>query len=518
MPSSAPFEERYSEVRHLEDRVLVFAPSYQDASVTRSFLKEAGIIAEGIPTLLQLTEAITDGCGVVVLAEETLGPGAISHLQGTLSRQPSWSEIPIILITSTGEASRNLLQQLRLFGPTTNISLLERPFRPITLVNTVRAAMRSRERQYEVRDLLEERETVLKSINDAFLILDADWTITYVNEKGAEIAQKSVVEMLGAPFWEVFPRLVDSVVERELKQAFLNQQFTHFEFHDDETARWFDLRIYPSPKGISLLAAEITERKKVEEDLRAAKERLGQLNQDLEKRVQERTSQLTETNEQLEAFVYSIAHDLRAPLRAMQGYSSLLRTEYASQLDASAQLYADRIIRSAESMDRLVIDLLAYGRVARAELQLAPVELEKAWSIALNQCQQEILSQEAKVETLGPLPRVQAHETTLGQVLLNLLNNAIKFVPPGRKPHVRLSAQQIKNQVRVTVEDNGIGIEPNHQQRVFRVFERLNGTDYPGTGIGLSIVRKGVERMGGKVGLESTPGQGSRFWIELPSA
>jgi signal transduction histidine kinase len=116
----------------------------------------------------------------------------------------------------------------------------------------------------------------------------------------------------------------------------------------------------------------------------------------------------------------------------------------------------------------------------------------------------------------GPLPKVRAHEATLTQILANLLSNALKFVAPGTRPSVRFWAEDRGNQARLWLQDNGIGIPQREQERVFRVFERLNGTRYPGTGIGLSIVRKGSERMAGKTGLESEPGQGTRFWIELP--
>lgn len=169
-------------------------------------------------------------------------------------------------------------------------------------------------------------------------------------------------------------------------------------------------------------------------------------------------------------------------------------------------------------MDRLILDLLAFGRVARAEIELAPVEVQHAWTTALTQTAAHIEQMHADIETIGPLPVVRAHEATLGQVLANLLSNALKFVASGVRPRVVFRSETRGDHVRLWLEDNGIGIAPELHDRVFRVFERLHGTRYPGTGIGLSIVRKGIERMGGKVGLESHPGQGSRFWIELQKA
>jgi signal transduction histidine kinase len=136
----------------------------------------------------------------------------------------------------------------------------------------------------------------------------------------------------------------------------------------------------------------------------------------------------------------------------------------------------------------------------------------------LSRQQGTIQEKNARVECSGPWPRVLAHEPTLAQVLINLTSNALKFVRPGALPLVRLRAEEAAQFIRVWVEDNGVGIAPGHQDQIFRLFTRLNGEKYPGTGIGLAIVQKGVERMGGRVGVESVADQGSRFWFELRKA
>ena len=236
---------------------------------------------------------------------------------------------------------------------------------------------------------------------------------------------------------------------------------------------------------------------------------------DLERLVAERTVKLTETNAQLETLVYSIAHDLRAPLRSLQSFAGLLLEEHQSGGSENAQAYAKRIARAAGAMDALVTDLLAYGRIARSELELKRVQVLPAWRAALAQFEADISARGARIETALSFPAVQAHEGMLIQVLANLLGNALKFVPPGQAPQVSFRAEEFGRTVRLWVEDNGIGIAPHHQERIFRVFERLHGREYGGTGIGLSIVRKGVERMGGKVGVISAEGTGARFWIEL---
>jgi signal transduction histidine kinase len=260
----------------------------------------------------------------------------------------------------------------------------------------------------------------------------------------------------------------------------------------------------------------ISQQRQDHEALRETKEELSIVNAELEKRVEERTAQLRATNEQLETFVYSAAHDLRSPLRSINAYSQLLIDDHAAVLPERPRQLLERIHASSEFMDKLLLDLLAFGRTARSEMELGPVEVQAAWERAVFQSETQIQQTQARIQVAGPLPKVRAHEATLTQILANLLSNALKFVAPGTRPSVRFWAEDRGNQARLWLQDNGIGIPQREQERVFRVFERLNGTRYPGTGIGLSIVRKGSERMAGKTGLESEPGQGTRFWIELP--
>lgn len=236
----------------------------------------------------------------------------------------------------------------------------------------------------------------------------------------------------------------------------------------------------------------------------------------LEDQVRERTATLEERNEELEAFGYSISHDLRAPLRTMQGFSEALLEDFGDKLDPTGRDYAERIVAGSRRMDELIRDLLAYSRVSRGELQLMPVALRPLADTALAELETTLRARAATVRVAETLPVVQGHAGTLSQVFANLLGNALKFVPENRPPVIDIVTDRQNGMVRVWVIDNGIGIATEHRDRIFRVFERLHSTEeYPGTGIGLAIVRKAMERMGGKVGVDSTPGQGSRFWIEL---
>ncbi|BDP41410.1 hypothetical protein DAETH_13790 [Deinococcus aetherius] len=257
---------------------------------------------------------------------------------------------------------------------------------------------------------------------------------------------------------------------------------------------------------------DITARKRAERELE-------ELNRTLERRVRERTRELSAQGEELEAFAYTVAHDLRAPLRSISGFASAVTQDYAPLLDEDGRDMLGRIRASAERMDELIRDLLAYSHLGRAELRPGPVSLDGVFGSILAGLRAEVEAGGAEVDLAGPLGTVWGHEATVWQVAANLLGNALKFVAPGVRPRVRVWAETRGGLRRVWVEDNGIGVDVRHEQRIFRVFERLHTLEaYPGTGVGLAIVRKGLERMNGRVGVRPREGGGSRFWFELPLA
>jgi PAS domain S-box-containing protein len=284
----------------------------------------------------------------------------------------------------------------------------------------------------------------------------------------------------------------------------------------DGKYRWFLSRAVPIRDSAGKIQLWFGTNTDVTEQ-REAREALARSHDDLEKRVTERTASLTEAIAQMEEFSYSVSHDLRAPVRAMQGYAQATLEDYGDILHDQGREYLNHIVRSAERMDRLVRDLLTYSRLARSELELQPVSLDRLVRDIVSHYP-EMQQPKAEIITRGTLHSVIAHEPSLTQALSNLLSNAVKFVAPGVKPEVELYSEQQGARLRLWVHDNGIGIKPEYRGRLFGLFERIhNGKYYEGTGIGLAIVRKSVERMGGRVGMESN-GKGSKFWIELPSA
>jgi signal transduction histidine kinase len=228
--------------------------------------------------------------------------------------------------------------------------------------------------------------------------------------------------------------------------------------------------------------------------------------------------EIDERNSELDTFSRSVAHDLRAPLRAIRGLSELIREENAGRiLDARGQEWLGRIVQAADRMHALIDGVLSYARISRGNLPIETVELGSMVREVLNDLSAELESRRAVVEVAPDLPAVRASSVALRQALANLLSNAVKFVAPGVAPRVRVEAERRGDRAVVSIADNGIGIPAALQGRLFQPFSTLLGPGDPnsGVGIGLSIVKKAVDRMGGRLGLESEPGRGSRFWLEL---
>jgi signal transduction histidine kinase len=238
-----------------------------------------------------------------------------------------------------------------------------------------------------------------------------------------------------------------------------------------------------------------------------------------EEALREGAARLEEALVELNTFAYSVAHDLRGRLRAIAGYSEMIQEDYARALAPGASEYIARITENARRMDKLILDLLTYSRLSREPMPSMPVDLGAILSQVLARFEPEFRQIGVRVDVGGPFPAVLAHPGSLDLVIFNLVSNAVKFVSPGTPPQIRIFSQEKGERVRLWVEDNGIGIAPQHQERIFGVFQQLHVTsEFSGTGIGLAIVKRVIERMGGGVGVESEPGEGSRFWIELKLA
>jgi PAS domain S-box-containing protein len=367
---------------------------------------------------------------------------------------------------------------------------------------------------------------LFEAAHDGILILDPDTRkIIDVNPFLVEFLGYTRDEFIGKELFEI-GLLKD---ETASQAAFRELRVTGFIRYEDLPLRTKDGRsvdvefvsnIYQEgdQQVIQCNIRDISARKISEDELRKTKEKLAKHAGELESIVTFRTAELRLSNMQLETFVYSIAHDLRAPLRTMQGFAQLLAQEHATNLNQQGREYANFINAAAQTMDHLLADLLAFSHISQQKIELLPVALDDVIQDVLSACQLDINKSQARIKAIAPWPTVMAHATTLRQVLVNLLGNALKFVAT-EAPQIRLwSEERPGGTVRIWVEDNGIGIPLEFQEKIFQVFQRLHTTSYAGTGIGLAIVQKGMERMSGLVGVVSSPGEGSKFWIELVKA
>ena len=248
-----------------------------------------------------------------------------------------------------------------------------------------------------------------------------------------------------------------------------------------------------------------------------AKEALDLLNAELEKRISARTAALGAKSRELETFAYSVAHDLKAPLRGIDGYSRLLMEDHLDKLDDEGRMFVETIHNSSNEMGQLIDDLLDYSRLERRELQTNRIELRPLVDSTLQSKRREVTDREIDfvVEVNGC--SVIADTSGLTQSLNNYLDNAIKFTGRIAHPRIEIGSRETEKTCVLWVKDNGVGFDMKYHNRIFEIFQRLNrNEEYPGTGIGLAIVRKAMERMGGKAWAESEVGKGATFYLEIP--
>lgn len=255
---------------------------------------------------------------------------------------------------------------------------------------------------------------------------------------------------------------------------------------------------------------DITAHKEAEEALRRAKEDLARANEHLELKVQERTARLHDLVEDLEHFSFTITHDLKSPLRAMRGWAEIAASDCKPKGVKEALA---KISTAAERMEGLITNALDYSRTVRQEFRLTAVDTGALLRRMLDS-HPELQTLKAHIRVKGQMPVVLGNEAGVTQCFSNLLGNAGKFVKSGDRPEIRVWAEERDGWARIWIQDKGIGISKEMLPRVFDMFSR-GSQDYEGTGIGLALVRKVTQRMGGRVGVESEEGKGSRFWIEL---
>ena len=367
--------------------VLVHAPYGRDAALISQFLERAGISPTISPTVESLCSALGESTGAALISDQSLTRRNVSAIGAVLGEQPPWSDLPLIVTISGGEATKMSQWRLDLLKPLGNISLLERPLRAATLVSAVKTALRARSRQYQLRDNFAERERLL----------------------------------------------------RELERS----------------------------------------------------------------------------NRELDQFAHIVSHDLQTPIRAVRAFSELLAQHYAEQMDTTADGFIRVIQDGAATMEALVRTLLNYASVGHNSMNVSNVSLTEVVGAVVTMLQPTIRELRAEV-SYGDLPIIDCDPVLIRQIIQNLVGNALKYSDPKVPARIHISAQQTGRQCIVSVRDNGPGIAPEHHERVFLPLKRLHGKEIPGTGMGLALCRKIVERHGGEIWLNSEIGRGATFSFSLP--
>jgi PAS domain S-box-containing protein len=373
------------------------------------------------------------------------------------------------------------------------------------------------------RDITDRREAELRyrmlieGVTDyAIYSLDRNGNITSWNSGAQRIKKYTAEEILGQHFSRFYTK-EDADAGLPAKVLEIAATTGHFEgegwrVRKDGSRFWSSVVITPlrdddgEMMGYSKITRDVTDRMELLQKIQHHAD-------ELELRVVERER----TNAELEAFSYSVSHDLRSPIRAIEGFTDIVLTDFGGQLPPPVVELLQNVAESATRMNRLVEDLLNYSRLGRIEVDPVPVNVADAVKAACVQVD-EGLRGNIKTSVDHSLT-ISANLAMLTQTLFNLINNGLKFYPPGQTPHVDVTAHRDGRNIVIEIRDEGIGIAPQHVERIFQVFERLHTVEaYPGTGIGLAIVKRGIKRIGGKVWVESTPGKGSSFFISLPAA
>jgi PAS domain S-box-containing protein len=374
-------------------------------------------------------------------------------------------------------------------------------------------------------DLEQQKEwfrVTLTSIGDGVIVTDKEGRVVFMNHEAEKLTGWTAVESLLTPLPTVFrlihertrEKMADSVsqVFRENRVVGASKLAVLVSRSGEECPIEDTAAPIRGPNGETLGVVLVFHNAT---DIRQAQQALRIHSDELERKVGERTANLRQAVNQLETFSYTVSHDLRSPLRAMQGFAVAALDEYGDKLDEQGREYLTRIKNAAERLDRLIQDLLSYSRLSRSEAPLADLDLDRMMRDIIDNYP-NLRSPAAEVRIDGTLPHVWGHESALTQVIANLLGNAAKFVRPGTVAQIKVWAESAGNRMRLWIEDNGIGIDPQDAERIFSMFVRVNESSlYGGTGVGLAIVKKAVDAMHGAVGVESGKEGGARFWVEL---
>lgn len=510
-----------SKLPNLNSKILLVDDNADMRDYVRRLLSpqyEVEAVSDGLAALASVRHAVPDLILTDVMMPHLDGFGLLRELRS----HPDTREISIILLSArAGEEAR--VEGLAAGAD----DYLTKPFSARELLARVEACLKLAQLRQEATQQeqtlrreaetsKQQVETILSSIRDGFYVLDRDWRFTYVNDRIYEMVGIRREAMLGQSIWELFADLIDTEIYRQFQQTMTQRVFNQAEYFYPTLNRWYDHRVYPSEQGITVFAADITDRKVAELE----RERLLESEQQARSMAESAREEAQAANRIKDEFLAVLSHELRSPLNPILGWAKLLKT---GNLDAAKTSQAlTTIERNAKLQSELIEDLLDISRILQGKLRLnvSPIDLTTTIRGAIETVR---LAAEAKsialeAELDANVGQVAGDSTRLQQVVWNLLSNAVKFTPNGGQVAVRLV--QVDNQAQITVTDNGKGIPANFLPYVFDYFRQEDGATtrkFGGLGLGLAIVRHLVELHGGTVQAESGgEGLGATFTVRLP--
>jgi PAS domain S-box-containing protein len=373
----------------------------------------------------------------------------------------------------------------------------------------------------ELHELNNDFVTLLESTGDFVYFKDRDNRFRFCSQTMANITgHRSWRDMIGKDDFEVFPEETARIYREEEQpifnegKALLNKVDPYFDTQGER--RWVNTNKWPvfddngAVVGIFGISRDVTE-------LKVAEEKLNELNRDLERRVSERTTQLEAANKELEAFAYSVSHDLRTPLRAIDGFSHILLEDFAGKLDDEGKRLLNVVRDNTNRMGQLIDDILKFSRSGRMEITLSEIDMEKMARAVFKELQSSVAESKLQLE-IESLPPARGDSAMLRQVFVNLLSNAIKFSRNNATPKIHVGASVKDNETIYYVQDNGAGFDMQFANKLFGVFQRLHSaSEFEGTGIGLAIVKRIVTRHGGRVWAEGKVNEGATIYFSVPS-
>ncbi len=400
---------------------------------------------------------------------------------------------------------------------------------PSRMLGTIVDVTQLKRMEHALRDRETQLSLILNNVSDVIFAIAVEpgggFRFTSVNSRFLEATGLTESQVVGVPASDVIPPSAHELVFGKYREAIRTRQPVHWEEVSEYPAglKVGHVTVVPvyDAEGVCTqlvgMVHDISDRRQAEEEVRRLNEDLRRHADVLEQRVDARTAQLAARNQELKDFAYTVSHDLKAPLRGIAGYASELSRKHRHGLSERAQFCLGQIVSAATNLDRLIEDLLHYSRLDAETPSATEVNLRDLVEGILRDRQLAISEQHVEVTVDVPSITVRAWERGVVQVLTNLIDNALKYSRAANPPRLRIAAALVDGECRLTVSDNGIGFDMKYADRIFGLFNRLvRMEDYEGTGAGLAIVKKVLDKQGGRIWAESAPGEGATFFVALP--